>query len=92
MAKWPILGFLQGSSQNWLLVSNILLVIMLSLIPILFVPHNKKVQALLQTAFAKDSVAPELTATLDDQRNKIAHYAEEIIILVIAALMVLKPF
>jgi len=25
MLKWPIFGFLQGASQNWLLVSNILL-------------------------------------------------------------------
>ena len=29
MLKWPIFGFLQGASQNWLLVSNLLLVIML---------------------------------------------------------------
>ena len=25
MQQWPIFGFLQGASQNWLLVSNILL-------------------------------------------------------------------
>ncbi len=92
MQKWPIFGFLQGSSQNWLLVSNVLLIIMLSLIPAVFVPHNKKVEALLQAALAEGHVTPELSARLNDQKNKIAHYAEEIIILVIAALMVLKPF
>ena len=92
MMKWPIFGFLQGASQNWLLVSNILLVIMLSLIPAVFIPHNKKVEALLQNALSKGNVTPELTAALNDQKNKVSHHAEEIITLVIAALMVLKPF
>lgn len=92
MMKWPIFGFLQGASQNWLLVSNILLVIMLSLIPMVFIPHNKNVEALLQTALTKGHVTPELSAALIDKKNTIAHHAEEIITLIIAALMVLKPF
>jgi uncharacterized membrane protein len=90
--KWPVLGFLQGASQNWLLVSNTLLVMMLVLIPAVFVPHNKKVEALLQTALTEGRVTPELSAALNDKKNQVAHHAEEIIILVIAALMVLKPF
>lgn len=65
---------------------------MLSLIPAVFIPHNKKVEALLQTALAKGSVTSELSAALNDRKNIIAHHAEEIITLVIAALMVLKPF
>lgn len=92
MMKWPIFGFLQGADKNWLLVSNILLVIMLSLIPMVFIPHNKTVEALLQTALAKGSITSELNAALNDQKNMIAHHAEEIITLAIAALMVLKPF
>ena len=92
MMKWPIFGLLQGASQNWLLASNILLVIMLSLIPAVFIPHNKKVEALLQAALAHGRVTSELRATLDDKKNILAHHAEEVIILVIAALMVLKPF
>jgi hypothetical protein len=92
MMKWPIFGFLQGADQNWLLVSNILLVIMLALIPAVFLPHNKKVEALLQTALTEGIVTPELSAALADKTNRLSHHAEEIIILVIAALMVLKPF
>lgn len=92
MQQWPIFGFLQGASQNWLLVSNILLIIMLALIPIVFIPHNKKVESLLQTAQAEGRVTPELSAALNDKKNQRAHQAEEIIVLVIAALMVLKPF
>jgi len=92
MQKWPILGFLQGSSQNWLLVSNLLLLIMIILIPSVFIPHNKKVEAILQSALSKGRVTQELTAALDDQKNKLAHLAEEVIVLSVAALMVLKPF
>ncbi len=92
MMKWPIFGFLQGASQNWLLVSNILLVIMLSLIPMVFIPHNKNVEKVLQTALTKGQVTPELSVALNDRKNAIAHHAEEIIVLIIAALMILKPF
>jgi hypothetical protein len=33
-----------------------------------------------------------LSAALDDKVNRLAHYSEEIIVLIVAALMVLKPF
>ncbi len=92
MQQWPILGFLQGTSQNWLLAANILLIIMLALIPAVFIPPNKRVESLLQTARAEGRITPELNAALNDKRNQRARQAEEIIILVIAALMVLKPF
>ena len=65
---------------------------MLSLIPTVFIPHNRQVAALLQTALADGRVTPELSAALNDNQNQRAHHAEEIIVLVIAALMVLKPF
>ena len=92
MQKWPILGFLQGADRNWLLVSNLLLIIMIVLIPGVFIPHNKKVEALLEPAQAAGRVTPELSAALNDRRNILAHRAEEAIVLVVAALMVLKPF
>jgi len=92
MQKWPIFGFLQGASQNWLLVSNLLLVVMIVLIPSIFIPHNKKVEALLQTGLTQGRIPPDLSAALNDKVNKLAHYAEEAIVLIVAALMVLKPF
>lgn len=92
MADWPAFGFLQGASQNWLLVSNILLVIMLVLIPTVFVPHTKKVRTLLHSALAQGNITSELSAALADRKNSQAHHAEEIIVLIITALMVLKPF
>ena len=90
--KWPIFGFLQGASQNWLFVSNILLIIMVIIIPAVFIPHNRKVEVLLQAALSDGRITPELTAALDNKVNKFGHLAEEAIILVVAALMVLKPF
>jgi uncharacterized membrane protein len=92
MQRWPILGFLQGADRNWLLVSNLLLIVMIVLIPGVFIPHNKKVETLLQTAQAERHVTPELSAALNDRRNLMAHRVEEAIVLVVAALMVLKPF
>ena len=92
MQKWPIFGFLQGAAQNWLLVSNLLLLIMIVLIPSIFIPHNKKVESLLQIALAEGRVTPELSMALQDRRNRWAHRVEEAIVLVVAALMVLKPF
>ena len=92
MQKWPIFGFLQGADRNWLLVSNLLLLVMIVLIPVVFIPHNKKVESLLQAALAEGRVTSELSAALNDRRNILAHRAEEAIVLVVAALMVLKPF
>lgn len=92
MLKWPIFGFLQGASQNWLLVSNILLIVIMVIVPTVFLPHNKKVDSLLQTALAEGHVTPELSAALNNQTNQLAHHVEEGIILAVAALMVLKPF
>ena len=90
--NWPIFGFFQGSTQNWLLVSNILLIIMQAVIFGVFLPHNKKVAVILKSALAEGSVTPELSTILDDNVNKLAHHIEEGIIILVAALMVLKPF
>lgn len=92
MQEWPIFGFLQGSDRNWLLVSNLLLIAMIALIPGIFIPHNRKVTSLLQSALAAGKVTPELSAALNEKKDLWAHYAEQAIVLVVAALMVLKPF
>jgi uncharacterized membrane protein len=92
MLKWPIFGFLQGASQNWLLVSNILLILTMILVGAVFIPYNKRLESIIQTALAEGRVTLELSAALDDKVNKLAHRIEEIAILTVAALMVLKPF
>ena len=92
IAGFPIFGFLQGASQNWLLVSNILLLVSIVLVPTVFLPRGKKFEPLLQAALAEGQITPQLQAAMDDKVVKLAHYYEEISIIIIVALMVLKPF
>ena len=92
MLKWPLFGFLQGASQNWLLVSNILLILTMILVGTVFIPYNKKLEAIIQNALAEGHVTSELSAALNEQTNKVAHYIEEAMVLIVTALMVLKPF
>src|SRR5262245_33436405 len=40
MGGYPLFGFLQGASQNWLLLSNLLLIIGLVIVPTVFVPRG----------------------------------------------------
>jgi len=88
----PILGFLQGAQQNWLLVSNVLLIGILIIIPMVLVPRGKKFEPALQDALAKGQITPELRTAMNDNIVKIAHHYEEIALIIITALMVLKPF
>ncbi|HXD12231.1 MAG TPA: DUF2269 family protein [Anaerolineales bacterium] len=92
MLKWPIFGFLQGASQNWLLVSNILLILAMVLVGGVFIPYNKRLDSIIQADLAHGQASPKLSAALNDRTNKWAHLIEEIDVIAIAALMVLKPF
>jgi uncharacterized membrane protein len=89
---YPILGFLQGASQNWLLASNILLIGILALVPTVFIPRGKRFEPVLQAALAKGEMTPELSRMMEDPAVKFAHLYEEVALIVVVALMVLKPF
>ena len=88
----PILGFLQGADRNWLLVSNILLVIGFLNVPLIFLPRGKKFDAALEDALARGEMTPELRAHLDDPVVRLAHGYEFVSMVLIVFLMVLKPF
>jgi len=92
MSGAPILGFIQGASANWLLVANLLLIIGMVIVPVVFVPRGKVFDGILEKALAEGRITPELTAALDDQVVKIAHLYEQVSIVIVVALMVLKPF
>jgi hypothetical protein len=92
MAGYPIFGFLQGASQNWLLASNILLITAMGLVPAVFLPRGKKFEPVLQSALAEGRLTPELRAAMDDPVVKIAHLYEQVAVIVVVALMVFKPF
>jgi uncharacterized membrane protein len=88
----PILGFIQGASRNWLLVSNLLLVTGFFIVPFIFLPRGKVFEATLKHALTAGQITPELRMALDDPVIKAAHIYEAVMLLVIVALMVFKPF
>lgn len=92
IGRLPMIGFLQGASENWLLVSNILLIGILAIIPTVLVPRGKVFAPILQAALAKGEITSELRMAMDDSAVNLAHLYEEVALIVIVALMVLKPF
>ena len=88
----PILGFLQGADRNWLLVSNLLLVIGGLNVPLIFLPRGKKFDQILEDALARDELTPALRNHLDDPVVRFAHGYEMISMVAVVFLMVFKPF
>ncbi len=88
----PILGFLQGASRNWLLVSDLLILTAFLCVPLIFLPRGKKFAVVLNDALAKGQITPELRAHLDDPVVRTAHWYELISLAVVVFLMVFKPF
>jgi hypothetical protein len=89
---WPILGFLQGSSTNWLLVSTLLYLSMIPIIKFIFLPRGKIFETALEQATAQGIVTSDLNAAFHDRAVGIAHLYELVITVFITLLMVLKPF
>jgi len=92
MGGWPIFGFLQGASANWLLVSNLILLAGIFVVPLVYLPRGKVFDKVLEEAKAQGRITPELIEVLDDPVVKWAHWGEYIGVTVIIVLMVLKPF
>ena len=88
----PILGFLQGASRNWLLVSNILLLLGFLNVPLVFIPRGKLFDVALKDALAREQMTPELRAHINDRTVRIVHLLELAALGLITFLMVFKPF
>src|SRR3990172_12792135 len=65
----PILGFLQGASRNWLLVSNLLLAFGFLTVPLVFVPRGKKFDVVLKKALSEGRMSSELRAERSEERR-----------------------
>ncbi len=92
IGRAPILGFLQGAPQNWLLVSNLLIISLLVVTGAIIAPRSRRLRSIVDRAAAIGEFTPELREAMDDQVVRWAHWYEEAVVVVIAALMVLKPF
>jgi len=90
VGRQPILGFLQGATENWLLVSNLILVALMLLVPLVFIPRGKTYGEVLADALNRDQITPELRAALHDPVVRAAHVAE-LLGVVVTYLMVVKP-
>ena len=89
---WPILGFLQGGSVNWVLASLVLYLTLVPLIFWVFRPRGRIFEQVLRSALAEGRVTPALTAAFADPRVAAAHAWELIAIALVIILMVTKPF
>ena len=88
----PMLGFLQGSDRNWLLVSILLLVVGLLAVPLVFVPRGKLFDVVLQRALKQGEMTAELRTAFADPVTHWTHVLEQVLIVVVLLLMVFKPF
>src|SRR5262249_47148684 len=89
---WPILGFLQGGSVNWILASLILSLTLVPLILWVFLPRGRVFEEAFRSALAEGRVTPTLTAAFRDPVVAAGHVWELIVVAFIIALMVMKPF
>lgn len=89
---WPVLGFIQGGRSNWLLVSLVLFLAINLLVVFVFVPRGKIFDRAMSEAIGQGWVTPALTAAFHDPVVRAAHYCELVVVALIIALMVLKPF
>jgi uncharacterized membrane protein len=88
----PLLGFLQGADRNWLLVAIALMLLGTAIVPLVFLPQRRRIEAALKIALQQDRMTPELRAAADDRAARFWHLTEEIVVVVIVLLMALRPF
>ena len=90
---WPLFGFMQGSSSNWLLVSFLLFLgISLAIGPLKLVPRRKERERALEEALAQETMTLRLMAALNDKVVFRFRVIELIALVIIIVLMVMKPF
>ena len=88
-----ILGVLEGAQTNWILVSLALFVLLMAVMPpLVFLPAGRAFEAARGAAHRASAKTPELQAAFANRRVRAAHVAEIVAVLLVVALMVLKPF
>lgn len=93
MQKWPLLGFLQGASSSWLLISSVLYLGLSAFIaPLGLVARRKERERALKEALSQGMVTLRLMAALNDRVVNGFRAVELAVMIVIIILMVLKPF
>jgi uncharacterized membrane protein len=92
LRHYPMLGFLQGATSNWLLVSIVLYLGLIPPVVIWIIPRRKQRIRLTQDAATQGIITPELTAALHDRVVRAYRIAEGLVVAIVVVLMVTKPF
>lgn len=90
--RTPMAGWLQGGTQNWLLVSLLLLLVDILTVPVINRHRGKHYDGLVQEAVATGQMTPQLRAELATTTLRWMYCTQLVVPMVIAVLMVLKPF
>ena len=89
---WPILGILQHSPINWVLVALVTYLTIIPWIVFVLLPRSIKFEALLAEAERAGAVTPALRAAMADPLVAWARRYEIAMILFLTYLMVSRPF
>ncbi len=81
-----------GLTTGWMLAAVVLYAAASALVPTVFIPRGRTFEAALVGARDAGQVTPELRAACDAGAVRMARTAEGIALVLIVALMVLKPF
>lgn len=81
-----------GLTTGWMLLTVLLIIPILVLIPTVFVPRGRDFESAMAEARAAGSVTPALRAAWSDPAVAMARRYELAAIVIIVALMILKPF
>ena len=93
LQKWPLFGFLQGATSNWLLVSFLLFTGGgIFIVPLGLIARRKERERALKEALAQETITLRLLAALNDKVVIGFRIAEFIVMVIIIILMVTKPF
>lgn len=80
-----------GLTTGWVLVATILYLSLAPLVPLVFLPRGRRFDAAMTEARAAGRLTPELRAAFADRAVAMARAYELAAVLLIIALMVLKP-
>ena len=87
-----ILGFLMGGTMNWPLAALVLYIIIMALVGSIAIPRGKAIGQALGAAIGQGKITPELTAAMNDKTYNTNFLVQDILVLLIVILMVMKPF
>jgi hypothetical protein len=81
-----------GLTTGWMLLSSVLLLSVIPMGLLIFLPRGRVFEAAMADARQEGVVTPELRAAFADPQVALAHRYELVMVGIVVALMVLKPF